>query len=251
LASTKKDNYKYLKRIVGELPDNCTNVSDYLYLANVHVAVQERLYFKLNQIDRDEYTWLTDAMIGKCLERIDDTVGQELVQVQELVQGQELVLGNLQENKERGTMPIMEKTIIHQSEDAKHERIDAILGEHFDKKFRFTARIDLMTTKTIWELKCTSKLSIDHYLQVVIYMWLWRMVKEVETNAPDDQAYNKKECNDMEFRILNIKTGELLRVDATTEELTEIVLAILKGKFGEPIVKTDEEFIADCCYHLI
>jgi hypothetical protein len=82
----------------------------------------------------------------------------------------------------------------------------------------------------VWELKCTSKITIDHLLQVVIYAWLWRTLVADERN----------------IRILNIKTGEVLELRASVDELTHIMVALLKGKYCEPVVKTDEEFVHDC-----
>jgi hypothetical protein len=78
---------------------------------------------------------------------------------------------------------------------------------------------------------------------VVIYAWLWRLTRE-----PGESAESN---TNLDFKILNIKTGEILRVDATIDELTQIMVALLKGKYGEPVVKTDEEFIADCFYQLM
>ena len=84
----------------------------------------------------------------------------------------------------------------------------------------------------MWELKCTSKITIDHLLQVVTYAWLWKILV----------------ADDRNIRILNIKTGELLELCASLDELTFIVVALLKGKYCDPIVKTDEEFVRDCQY---
>ena len=53
--------------------------------------------------------------------------------------------------------------------------IDEILRPFIERndipeaKYRFTARVDMITQNTIWELKCTSQISIEHLLQVVIY----------------------------------------------------------------------------------
>jgi hypothetical protein len=88
-----------------------------------------------------------------------------------------------------------------------------------------------VTEKSVWEIKCTSKITIDHLLQVIIYAWLWRILV----------------ADDRNIRILNIKTGEVLELQATNEELTQIMIALLKGKYCEPVIKTDEEFVRDCC----
>jgi len=209
IKETKENQHGFLKRLFAELPRTCTNISDYLYLSNFYLSCQEKLYFKLKQINRDEYNWISDETLDKCRELLKNTIGKESQQ----------------------TKPIMESTIIHCSDDKAHLKIDEFLSQHFPiwEKFRFTARVDLITEFTVWELKCTTKISIDHLLQVVIYAWLWNM-----TN-PDVKKY---------FKILNIKTGEIQLLNATLEELNFIILAILKGKFAKPIPLTDEEFIA-------
>jgi hypothetical protein len=131
----------------------------------------------------------------------------------------------------RKKIPIFEQVLIDCSMEKEHEDIDEILKPHFETTiFRFSARIDLVTESTLWELKCTSKITIEHQLQVVIYAWLWKILVNDKRN----------------FRILNIKTGEVLQLNATTEELSLIVIALLKGKYCDPVLKTDEEFVSDC-----
>ena len=81
----------------------------------------------------------------------------------------------------------------------EHELIDEALQFYMKKdipeaKYRFTASVEMITDGTIWELKCTSQILLEHLLQVVIYAWLWYTIHP---------ASNKK------FKILNIKTGEL------------------------------------------
>jgi hypothetical protein len=80
---------------------------------------------------------------------------------------------------------------------------------------------------------------MDHKMQVVIYMWLWRILYEPETQE-------KKE-----FKILNIRTGEQLRVNATLEDLTTIVVALLRNKYGKPVKPTDEEFVSNCREYIL
>ena len=208
MKETKENQHGFLKSLFNELPRTCTNMSDYLYLSNLYLSCQEKLYFKLKQIHRDEYNWISEETMDKCRELLKNTIGKESEE----------------------TKPMMESTIIHCSDEKSHLKIDEFLSQHFPiwEKFRFTARVDLITEFTVWELKCTTKISIDHLLQVVIYAWIWNM-----TN-PEIKKY---------FKILNIKTGEIQVLDATPEELNFIVLAILKGKFSKLIPLTDDEFI--------
>jgi hypothetical protein len=210
MSDSKDYEHKYLKDIIQNMPEKCTKISDYLYASNIYIATQERLYFKLKQIEPDEYTWLNRENVIKCLKRLDTHVLTEC----------------------RHKIPIFEKVLIDNTMDKEHADIDAILAPYFSAKtiFRFSARVDLVTEHTLWELKCTSKITIDHLLQVVIYAWLWKILV----------------ADDRNIRILNIKTGEVLQLNATMDELTLIVVALLQGKYCPPVVKTDEEFVQDC-----
>lgn len=218
LQDSKPGSHAFLKQAVNDIPDICETAADYLFLANVYVAVQERLYFKLKQIDRNGYNWLTLEIVNKCISCLKSSISEEECKSSEI-----------------------EKQLIHHSQESEHSNIDALLYPHFghETKFRFTGRIDLLTDSTIWELKCTSQITIDHKMQVVIYMWLWRILYESETQQ-------KKE-----FKILNIRTGEQLRVDATIEDLTTVVVSLLRNKYGKPLKQTDEEFVANCREYIL
>lgn len=211
----KTNDHIFLKEIVNSLPEKIETINDYLYVANVSVAVQETLYFKLKQIEPDEYNWLTNDMVISCKNRLREVIGPDC----------------------QHNMPSIEDTIIHESSEEQHEKIDIFLSTIFDEsqQFRFTGRVDLISETIAWELKCTSEITIEHLVQVIIYAWLWKM----------RHSYTD-EYQDKVFKIFNIKTGEIMRLDATIDELNTIMITLLKGKFQEPIKKTDEEFIEDC-----
>ena len=201
----------FLTEIIENLPENIESVQDYLYLANINVAIQESLYFKLNQIDKDDYNWLTEDTAHLCKQRLHDTVSPDC------------------KNE-----PQIEKYIITGEEDS-HIHIDKLISRFIpNKKFRFNARVDLITDNNIWELKCTSELTSDHKLQVAIYAWLWHM------------RSNYNEDFDKEFRLFNIKTGELLKLEASIGDLNNIMSSLLRGRFTEVKNKNDQEFINDC-----
>ena len=216
IENMRSNEHHYLKDIVNNLPENLDKVSDYLFLANISIAVQETLYFKLKQIDREEYNWLKEEVIEECKSRLDTIIRSE---------------NSLK-------LPIIEDTIIRSIDDEAHLKIDELLLKHFDSniRFRFTGRVDLITESTVWELKCTSKISLDHLLQVVIYSWIW----ENRVNT-EERIYEKKS-----FRIFNIRTKELLSLNASLEDLNTIIIALLKGKYNKQEKKIDEDFISDC-----
>jgi len=203
----KPNEHGFLKKYVRDLPNTCTSAADYLFLANIFVSLQEKLYFKLKQIEREEYHWITSATLDNARARLDYVIG-------------------IPEE------PLVEHTFIQVKDESAHLEIDRILAQFTTEHiYRFTARVDLVTESTIWELKCTSQLSTDHLLQVVIYAWLWKLTHK------DDEK---------QFRILNIKTGEILELMDQMEDWTKIVVALLKGKYEKMDSKTDGDFIESC-----
>ena len=223
LSDTTENQCLYLKRIVDSMPEECKLPSEYLRLSNLLIACKERLLFKWNQIGEDDYYWLTDEMIRKFMERLDKVIGVECIDIP----------------------PLVEHSIIDREMEAETATINTILQKYITelpKKFRFSARVDSLTWRTLWELKCTNAITIEHKLQTILYAWLWYVI-----NTPDILKKRNAECvNSREVRIFNIKTGEILRLNATFEELTIIVVELLRGKYAKTTPKTNEEFLSDC-----
>jgi len=206
----KPNKHIYLKEMVKAIPERCETPADYLYLANVYVAIQERLYSKLKQIEN--YDWITPEIKDKCVSRLNANLGHEFNNKDELE---------------------VEKQLVHYSNEPSHDLIDKVLYPYFfnEKKFRFSGRLDILSKTAIWELKCTSKITQEHQMQVVIYAWLWRTI------YPESPR---------ETHIFNMRTGEKQRLDANYEQLTNIVISLLKNKYEEPEILDDEEFLIVC-----
>ena len=205
IRDLKDKDHSFIKKVYQEIDPLSQTPSDYLYLANIYIAVQEKLYFKLKQIDRSEYQWLTQEAVDICKLRMDSIVGCENVEQHEHV-------------------------FIHPKMEDAHNMIDMLLQPELglDVKYRFSARLDLITQESIWELKCTQQITIDHLLQVVIYAWLWRTIN------PDS---TKK------VKIFNIKNGEVMELRATIDELTEIMIELLRGKYEKVERLNDQQFL--------
>lgn len=205
----KENRHLFLKEMVKKIPDKCNSCSDYLFLANVFVAIQEKLYSKLKQINCDEYNWITDELKQKCMDRLNEHLGHEF---------------------KEGSNVEVEKQLIHYSNDNEQDILDNILVKYFhnEKKFKFSARLDMITKNNIWELKCTSKITQEHQLQVVVYAWLWSMLHK-------DSPRN--------IYILNIRTGEKQVLRSSVKNLTRIVVSLLRNKYEEVKELNNEEFI--------
>jgi len=207
LSHTKPNKHLYLKN--QPLVENCESINDYLYMANVLEASQEKLYFKLKQIQRDEYTWLSFGILSDCKRQLMNVLKKEIK------------IGK----------PVMEHVIISYDDDYSNEIINQSIAPFLNDTFAFSARIDLMTERTLWELKCTSEISAEHMIQTVIYAWIMRTL---------DKKFSKK------IKIFNIKTGQVLRLEASLEQLRTIVVAILKGKYEKKPPSTEADFITEC-----
>jgi hypothetical protein len=65
-----------------------------------------------------------------------------------------------------------------------------------------------------------------------------------------DKTKDKHKDGKKTFKLFNIRSGELLRLEASMDELNHIMLTLLKVKFQDKVVKTDEDFIHDCRSYL-
>jgi AAA domain len=212
IVLTMKDNeHQYLKEIFEQLVPVCVTTADYLYMSNVYIAMKEKLYFRLKQINKKEYDWLSDDTIDECKKLLDKHILSDTDNPNDISQ---------------------EVTIIENNMITEQELIDNALRCYMGKdipeaKYCFAARVDMITKRTIWEIKCTSQISIEYLLQVVIYAWLW---------------YTLHPRSDKDFRILNIKTGEVLKLVSSVQKLTRIVVLLLKGKYDTPKILNDKDF---------
>jgi len=87
--------------------------------------------------------------------------------------------------------------------------------------------IDVMDNVGIYELKCVSELSIEHYIQLAIYMYLWM------SNHRDKR----------EFYLYNIITDELNQIECEYETLKDLIGKLVHNKFYMKSKENDTEFI--------
>jgi hypothetical protein len=211
--------YEFLKESFATL-EYTGSTADHLYLANLYAAWNEKLYYRLRQIGRDEYTWLSENIIELCVARLGRILGAG---------------GRRRCESER--------TIIHAGMELETARVqESLVTEFTDRRFFFTARVDMVQMQeepggggggeTVWEWKCTSHLTIDHFLQVVIYAWLMTVASPMPSSAAD-----------REFKIYNIKTGQMLRLGGTVEDWREIVVTLLRKKYERAERIGDAEFL--------
>lgn len=193
-----------------EIPDQMESIEDYLLTCNLLKSIEERLVSRLKQIDN--YDWLDSSIIDECKANLKDILNGELE-----------------------SCPRTEVNIIHEEDDENvHDEINNELRKDvlLQKKVILKGRIDLVTSNSVFELKCTSETNIEHYIQLAVYAWMWHMKYK---NDP-------KEANKL-FKLYNIKLNELYVLRATPQQLYSIVVALIKAKEHKVPKVDDSTFI--------
>jgi len=210
LETSNRRKQNFISDLIEKLPEHIESVRDYLIMANLNISIQESLNFKLKQIEYDDYQWLTTNMIDKCKTRMRNTISMDC----------------------QNEPPDIEYNIISACDDELHVNIDEEIGQYItDTKFRFTARVDLITETTLWEVKCTSTSTTDHLLQLAIYAWLCH------------------HCNigkHIKYKLFNVITGDVFTMDYELSDLNLIMKELLLSRYSVHKPKTDIEFIQSC-----
>lgn len=98
-------------------------------------------------------------------------------------------------------------------------------------EIHISARIDAFDNDNIYEFKCVNCLNLEHKLQLIIYYWLWH-------NSELNNKYGKKKGI-----LLNIRTGETLRLIENKYIIDQIVDLIIVDKFTNKNTLNDDEFL--------
>lgn len=114
------------------------------------------------------------------------------------------------------------KNSVHEV-DIKHEGSPELLNR------KLNGFIDCVD-KDVWEFKCVRQLEDDHFIQLAVYMYLYKI------KYPNS---NKK------FKLFNILTNEIYTVDASDDNLREIVRLLMVNKFINKPKISDEEFLSE------
>ena len=193
------------------------SLSEHLLITNIYKSMNENLYFKLAQIV--SYDWLSQDNVNTMFANMDAHIKEPINLKYEVT----IIKDNYK---------TPEITAI------KYQRIDDFIERNMGKEFgvlRMTAIVDAVSPDTIWEFKCVEALTTEHRIQLLVYAWLWKMSCE-------------KEIGYRQFKLLNIRTGEVQTLEHSSPLVDEIMVMILKAKFEKYVPKSDEEFIQDCLH---
>ena len=183
----------FLKNGYNRLKDTFERVEDYLYLTTMYVSLSEELYHKLQQFKH--YKWLSQEEVDQCIKPLYDHLPKETIFEQDI-------------------------------------QYDCNTYTEYGSVF-IRGRLDAVAKDTVWELKCVESLTMEHFLQLIIYAYVWK--KEYE------------ECNgSKQFKLLNLRTGQIYKLNTTSYLIEEVVKILLDNKYAKKPDITDDEFIDNC-----
>ena len=102
-------------------------------------------------------------------------------------------------------------------------------------------RIDAITPDgVLWELKCVNRLDPEHLLQLAVYAWIVQ-----RRGGVDATQKKKRKLKPIKgYRLLNMRTGELLELVSSFDEIESAVsLLVEKHIKGDPKL-SDEQFMS-------
>jgi hypothetical protein len=94
-------------------------------------------------------------------------------------------------------------------------------------------RIDAIDDNNVWELKCVNNITLEHKLQLIIYYFIFKCT-------------DIKVATDKEFKLLNMKSGELLNLVKDDTAIEYIMEKVFETKVMVKDKISDENFINLC-----
>ena len=188
--------HQFLQKAYKQIKEELEYSKDFVYLGLMYVSLTEKIYHKINQITR--YDWLKSKEVENCLEILQKYLPKKTK---------------------------YERDIIFESLNFPQYGTVIING-----------RLDAYNDDTVWEIKCVDNLQLEHYLQLVVYAWLWR------------QAFLETKGN-RNFKLLNIRTGQVDNLDTTSIYIDEIIKILVENKFGTVSKIDDDAFISKSLKH--
>jgi hypothetical protein len=165
-------------------------IEKHLYTTNIYASMKEMLFNSLAQIKK--YDWMTPDHINVYMYIMQYHIPYTDTMLYEY------------------SLP----TYKYISEQYGMIHVDAVL--------------DGLNDEIIWEFKCVETMQQEHYLQLVVYAWLWMAHRPASPRR---------------FKLLNIRTGFAAELTYDHAVVSEIINILFENKYGPRPTMTDEEFI--------
>lgn len=175
-------------RLPKTLTMNPVTAEDFLFWANCWLATDSGYVGRVTQLKN--YDWFDDAAMEQCAERMDDTMLR-----------------------------------INMAPDEYERKLDIDVQPE-THGFKMTGRADMLDRNTLLEVKATSELKREHYLQVALYMF---MMERTGIARPHNYLYN-------------VLSDELVEVECVC--LKDLVAELFRSKYAKKLEMGDDAFLA-------
>lgn len=131
-----------------------------------------------------------------------------------------------------------------------------------------SGNIDCIDDKTVWEIKCVDELQPEHFIQLALYMYMYKLkqnkiggyystsngmgliVSIDEDNKGRLRLYNDKivsktlkKTHNIKYYIFNVFKNEIYEITGTLEDLKKMVNIMILHKYFNKSKKCDNEFV--------
>lgn len=123
----------------------------------------------------------------------------------------------------------------HVPPDAKYELAMEHTSNAFPEYGAITVcgRMDVVSKDHVLEIKCVDALTLEHKMQLVVYAWIWRE----ESAATEGSRV---------FKLVNIRTGDVLRLRSNSHLIDEAVRILMDNKYTKLPEVSDAVFVERC-----
>lgn len=216
LINSNKINKDFIYEILNEKIDNKNDVQFTLASVNVWLSLTDRVFHKLTQIDK--YVWL-------------DNFNEY-----------DLVTSRLNSFIDKNKPCAIEEEIFIDNKNIDHEMINTWLKNNINNykiidDFVINGRVDFINGKNLFELKCTSDLNFEHFLQLVVYMFINNLINKINVEK---------------YYLFNIYNNNCYEIKNDKKIICEIMKIIIENKYLKKSKKSDDDFINEnngflCC----
>jgi DNA polymerase III delta prime subunit len=175
------------------LDDGCYTPSDFIHLANIWQCHCTSFNFKLAQITK--YDWLTQDMVDECFTVLEKYLSTKSTKYEVEIHHKYFVSGF-------GNVDIQ-------------------------------GRMDAVSDTIIWELKCVKELQMEHFLQLIIYAWMWKNTSEMTHGS-------------RKFMLMNVRTGEIYELNTRSHLIEEAISILFENKYNKKEKADNTIFIEKC-----
>lgn len=185
---TKTINKEWVKYDINKINLKKLKLSELLFLSNLWNSYKNGYVFKLCQINR--YNWLS------------------------------------MENLKKGIKRLLKLRI---DKTSSFEFYLLVEGKPELLSRELTGFIDCVDhqNKRVYEFKCVKELSKEHFLQLAVYMYMFR----------------SNDLGEFDFVLYNILSNESYKIECSKKKLTDLVSILFINKFIDNAKITDQEFI--------